>query len=101
MSTTVAPTKYHIMVTHNRNESDFVTFDDIDSLREYLVYCILNKDYFGGSSADLLDDCVLRAYDDVRLSKLIQRANNAKPGSVRAAISGGDVVFEDSNCLAL
>ena len=81
-------TKYYVMVTDPMDStSDLVEFCDQTSFREYLVYCILNNDYFNPTV--LLDEVVIRAYDHVQLSDLLGRAKSARAGCAVAVIEGG------------
>lgn len=91
---TVMPTmvlKYHVLVgSESDSGSDLVEFRNQDVFREYLVYCLLNNDYFDANVE--LDDVVIRAYDHLSVAELLTRARSVRSSCALAVVEGGDAI---------
>jgi len=87
---------YHVILAEPESP-EYFTCDERE-LRDILVYFILDK--YEDYDKNVLDECVLRVYDDVDIKTMIERAS--KRGSkdvsydktyIVAVINGGETIY--------
>lgn len=88
--------QYHIVLCDNISTEIFTCCERV--LRDILVYFILDK--YEEYEEEVLDPCVLHAYDNYEIKDLITRAEqnntrNTEKTYIGAVICGGDKLYSN------